>query len=34
MLAFAIIVIAYSVSMAWLFCGGMDYIEEFMRRTK
>lgn len=34
MLAFAIIAIAYSVSMAWLFLGGLDYIVEYIKRTK
>jgi len=34
MLGFAIFALAYSLSLAWLFSGGIDYIDELIRRTK
>jgi hypothetical protein len=34
MLGFAIFAFAYSLSMAWLFSGGLDYIVEYMKKLK
>lgn len=34
MLALILIICAYSLSMAWLFLGGLDYIVEYIKRTK
>lgn len=34
MIGFAIFAVAYSISMAWLFNGGFDYIVEYMKKLK